>query len=442
MQEVFVYGEGDKKESFLKEVFGKEYEYLFRYVIGAAMLLEFDNGQVRSLMINEAFYQVVGRGPEFFNQYSDDLGMSVLPQDEEDMARAVEEAFANGESQCRMHRLDTNQTFRVRYRFVGNYDGKQIMFCQLDDITEQEQNERKIQALVSLPGSIIYDYDALNDCMVMDMSTKDGYSSLRSENFLKKLDSAFWLDPQHTQVFRKAFHDALNRANTGYADFKGRFGTKKICWYRAYYRSMADHNERVYRIVGRIDDLERNAWTGMPYERFRIYDSATQLLTHQALSEYIAKELGEKQSGTMLIIWLENLEEVKDSQGEERRVELLRKVTDAICRGTQKQDLFGSVGDGGFMVFKPGFYDGEEVKVQFEKICAIVKAVLKEEEVFNVVPRIGAAITTDSSISVEDLLVHSSTALQRARNQGKMFCLYVHEKQPEIAEGDTDADEK
>ncbi|MDO4522060.1 MAG: diguanylate cyclase [Eubacteriales bacterium] len=398
--------------------------FLFHNCIGAAMLLELEGESIRALMINEEFYKVVGRGKDFFEQYDVDLTESILPEDEQDMAEAIRNVLKYGKSKCLMHRQDTNQVFQVTYHHVGADGTKEILFAHVEDITERVDNDLKIQALMTLPGSIVFDYDPINDVMVIRMNRADAQNVIRTERFLKENSTGLWLDPVSEKRVREIYENAVGRACGGYFDFKGRFGTKKFLWHRAYYRSIAGRSGQAFRIVGRIDDIESSAWTGISYDKFKIYDTTTQLLTYQALKEYIAKKLGEEYSGTMLLLELDGMEAFGQELGEERRTEIMREIADRICRLFRHDDIFGSFGEEGFIVFMPQTFSRELACRRAKEIGRVVDEVIQKVEKANVQCLIGISIANQKEITVTDLLMHANTALRRAKESGSSYEMY------------------
>lgn len=404
--------------------------FLFHNCIGAALIIETDGEQIRALMINDVFYKVVGHKKDKYDWYGQDLYETVLPEDYPVVRKALKEAIRCGTSSCEVHNIETGQLFRVTYRLLVKGKKGYTFFTLVEDITDNFHNLMKIQALAELPGTIIYDYDPSTDCMTINVSGKRGYSTIVSESFLSQNAQSKWLAPESEKVYRDTFREALSRAVSGSMDFRGRFGSRLYHWYRAYYRSIADDMGRVFRIVGRVDDIEQSAWAGLPYERMDYYDPTTQLLTYHALKEFIAEKIGENRSGTMMLLILEGIDEVYRSLGEEMGGCLLREVADVMCIMFRRDDIFGRFGGEGFIIFLPEAYSEALARKTAQNIMKTVEERVRKAGFGDKVQcNIGIAIAENEDVAVSELMRRANTALWEGKSE-KTAKYVIHEAKP------------
>lgn len=404
--------------------------FLFHNCIGAALILETDEEHIRALMINDVFYNVVGHQKDKYDWYGLDLYETVLPEDYDVVRKTMKEAIRRGIAACELHNRETGQIFRVTYRLLVRGKRGYTFFTLVEDITENFRNLMKVQALTELPGTIIYDYDPSTDCMTINVSGKNGYSTILSESFLSQNAHGQWLAPESEKVYRETFRGALSRPMSGSMDFRGRFESRLYHWYRAYYRSMADDMGRVFRIVGRVDDIEQSAWAGLPYERMDYYDPTTQLLTYHALKEFIAEKIGENRSGTMMLLILEGIDEVYRSLGEERGGDLLREVADAMCGMFRRDDIFGRFGGEGFIIFLPEAHSEALARKTAQNIMSTVEECVREAGFRDKVQcNIGISIAENEEVTVSELMSRANTALWEGKSE-KTAKYVIHETKP------------
>ena len=270
-------------------------DYLFNNCVGAAMLIEYDGVDIKALMINDLFFKIVGKEKHQYEKDKNTLMSTVLPEDKSGMHQTILEALEQGIAAIRLSNEVTNQIFNVVYRHIAKGEYGDILFVMIEDITEKVNEFMSIQAMVELPGTIIFDYIPEADRLVIHVSGSKGLHTTITEGFLSNKTnskSASWFAPESEKHIRQTFETAMHRATEGYVAFRGRFSTAKYHWHRAYYRSLADENGKVFRIVGRVEDVEKAIWTGEQHEQIHIYDAATRLLTFQAIKEYITYKIG------------------------------------------------------------------------------------------------------------------------------------------------------
>ncbi|MDY5022709.1 MAG: GGDEF domain-containing response regulator [Blautia sp.] len=409
---------------------GQRNHFLFHNCIGAALIMETDGEQIRALMINDVFYKVVGHKKDKYDWYGQNLYETVLPEDYPVVRKALKEAIRCGTSSCEVHNIESGQIFRVTYHLLAKGKSGYTFFTLVEDITDNFRNLMKIQALAELPGTIIYDYDPSTDSMTINVSGKSGYSTIVSESFFSQNAQSKWLAPESEKIYRETFREALSRAMSGSMDFRGRFGSRLYHWYRAYYRSMADDMGRVFRIVGRVDDIEQSAWAGLPYERMDYYDPATQLLTYHALKEFIAEKIGENRSGTMMLLILEGIDEVYRSLGEEMGGCLLREVADVMCVMFRRDDIFGRFGGEGFIIFLPEAHNERLARETAQNIISTVEERVQKAGFGDKVQcNIGIAIAEHEDVTVSELMRRANAALWEGKSE-KTAKYVIHEAKP------------
>lgn len=151
-----------------------------------------------------------------------------------------------------------------RGRLTVDVNGKRWFYAAIMDYDylkekyrEKEWKQEKYGTLAEIPGMIVYDYEPSNDRLTIEVTTEEGITeTAATEKFLEGIDAHEWLSPEGMEEQKKSLKAAMAAPISGTTKFKARLaGDDDYRWYRAYFKSLANENGRVYRIVGRVERM-------------------------------------------------------------------------------------------------------------------------------------------------------------------------------------------
>ncbi|MCF0133576.1 MAG: response regulator [Blautia sp.] len=392
--------------------------FVFDECIGAALFMVYNGKSLYPVIINDAFYKVFDYPRRDKKLLSINLLEAMPDEYLPSYMKAVNAAIDKGVGVCQISNSDTGKLFRITLRHVSHNGGEDLLFCLADDITESLNAFLKVQAISSIPGTLIYDYDVLTDRLIANLSNENEMQTIIENGFINSGEVPEWLSPHSVRLFNAEISKATKLASSGSFDFRAKIHDTKFRWYKAYYRSIANSEGDVFRVVGRVEEVNDYLAPVTPEENTSLYDSTTRLLTYHALKEFISKQLDDYKSGTMFMLGIEDLDDLSSEVGNEMTEKLLQAVTKAICELFRETDIIGRFGREGFIIFLPEAYSESFALKKANEILALLdhRKHLYENTDKNSDVNIGIAIEDNKDVEVGELLRFANNARWKAKN--------------------------
>ena len=117
--------------------------------------------------------------------------------------------------------------------------------------------------LACTAGSYVFDYNIPSNeltCTCRNQQDQLTDTVIRA-GMDELLHSGRWIDPASAALCEAQFKRARIRSCEGEFEFKSSDhaeGLQKACWYSVHYSSAADHSGHVFRIVGRVENIQRH----------------------------------------------------------------------------------------------------------------------------------------------------------------------------------------
>ena len=146
---------------------------------------------------------------------------------------------------------------------TSTIDGALVLYAIIYDVTEEVtlrqkeiwQNER-YRVLSEVSNALIFDYEPQKDALNYRLSAQD-----RTENdtTISKahLINSPWIHPDDRDAVKAALAASAKKPGNATCDFRCQVMKTGFRWYRASYISLADDCGKVFRVVGRVDDIQR-----------------------------------------------------------------------------------------------------------------------------------------------------------------------------------------
>lgn len=407
--------------------------FIFNDCIGGAILFEFSEENVNPILINDAFFDVIGMTREQCSNSRDHLTALFNEENAQIAINTLREAGEKKAAFCELYVEESKRWISCSCRCISSGTRGQVIFVLVEDVTghhimeqelkhlEKEQwwRQTMYQKLAELPGMITYDYDPFTDRWTIHVSMKQGgIKEIVVEHFFEKIHEQSWLHPESAVVFGEAHKKALEKTTSGIVEFKGRFFGTEYRWMRSYYTSVADENGNVYRIVGRADDIEEDVQITESWKDKAQRDSMTNLLNHEASKQHIERALKKYGRGSLLLLDVDDFKQINDVLGHLYGDTVLLNVSDAIRSLFRKGDILGRYGGDEFIMFMPGFQDEPTVKKRAQDILDKIRDIYVPE-LETVRCSIGIAMTDSDKITVSELFDRADNALYQVKQSGK-----------------------
>lgn len=423
--------------------------FIFNECIGGAVLMEFNGhtSNANAILINDAFFDATGITTEEWENYRIRMLDAFHQESKEIVLQAIRESVEKGYAISEIQMKRNHRWIKCHYRCLSSGKRGQIIFVQVEDVTslhemseevrrlEQEQKWKQTmyQKLAEIPGMITYDYNPKTDQMTMHICKKDGkMKSIQSNKFFDCLPEQDWIHPDSVEIIGKTYKEALKTSQSGIVEFKGRFFGENYRWMRSYYTSVADENGRVYRLVGRADDIEEDVQSKNNWMNKAQRDTMTNLFNHDTSIQQVASSLEAFGGGILMILDIDDFKRVNDVLGHLQGDMVLVGVADAIRRIFRKGDILGRFGGDEFIIFMPGVKEEALAGKKARSILKEVSRINLPEMETTVKCSVGISVAHSGRVAVKSLFEQADVALYEVKQKGKgSYAIYNKKMQGE-----------
>ena len=313
-------------------------------------------------------------------------------------------------------------------------DGGAVYYAALVDTTRTVEIEKKLswqaeryRLMSESPSAITFDYDVENDVMTYSVFIPGKGREERSiANYLEYLPESRTISEDTKKIYGGALVASSYAPSEGSDEYKADYyGTGDYRWYRASYVSVADGDNGVYRVVGRVDDIQdekdREHRLRVKAER----DAVSGLLNRGTTEELVAAALAEsdKTQSMMIVLDIDNFKSVNDVYGHPTGDAILKYVADAACGFCRPNDIVGRIGGDEFVIFLRGVRDVEAVFRRTQKFLNGVRDGSASYAAGCCVSvSAGMAAAEEGDRTFGDIFARADKALYEAKASGKNRC--------------------
>lgn len=149
-------------------------------------------------------------------------------------------------------------------------------------------------------------------------------------------------------------------------------------------------------------------------------DTLTGLRNRTGISEEINNHLEQYQSGTFLIMDLDNFKFVNDTYGHKEGDTTLKKVADTLNKYCSEEEIIARIGGDEFIVFIPKKKTKKEIAQRAQKLVKeIEKNLVNPGRLNKVTTSVGIAMAPHDGLDFDTLYGHSDIALYESKHKGK-----------------------
>lgn len=384
---------------------------------------------------------------EFIESVKDSAYVSsVLEIQEEDLIRLFHEK-QNGDTGELVRRFEKHSGeiiwIRVVYNFFAKGNVMPLCYVTIYDVTESIKHERKqrwqderYRILAERTNAITFDYDLEQDVLTYSSNLESSdYQDREFKNYMKENSmNAVYIHQDSQAVFLEAYRKACISPVKGSMDILIKRGEADYRWGRMYYASVADESGRVYRIVGRVDDIQEEKEKEEELRLKAEYDLGTGLYNKAATEALINRALSDAEnraSYALFILDIDDFKRINDRMGHLFGDSFLKLVGDEMRRLFRGSDITGRIGGDEFVVLLHNFISYAVLKRKAEQLLDAFRQI-KVPEVGNIRCSIGIAAADETTAAYGELLRRADKALYEAKHQGKnCFVIYDQKKSGE-----------
>lgn len=397
--------------------------------------------KIRSLYLNEKYYEMVGFTKEQYQQYADSVTSSLYGE-------SAEMIFEKG-----IHSAKTGETFYAECK-GKRYDGSDIWvlikaslidFIESDypiflavvqDLTKRKAaeyeyavNAERYRILEATSNAVTFEYDVPGDVMTFSYSNGTAEASERSiTNYTEVSKRTKIVYPEDALKFYKALKAACKEpVSCQILDYRSTIiDQNSYRWVRTCYSSVADASGHIVKVLGRTQDIDDEKREHQRMAQLVELDSTTGLLNKLATTNHIQKLIDEKTGAKSFFIMLDidDFKAFNDTYGHSFGDEVLRAVGKTLS-GKFRNTVIGRFGGDEFIVFARAV-DESVVVDKFEDFLKIVRSTEIGGKRYEIKCSIGIAWSDRSDIDYSRYFDEADEQLYKAKKAGK--CRICHKK--------------
>lgn len=308
-------------------------------------------------------------------------------------------------------------------------DGTLLCYAVITDVTDEieRSQERAWQAekyrlLSESTDAITFDYSPVDDSMRVSMALPGkGLVEEVHERYMETFATSRLIPDEGKSDFMRALRSACEAATNGVYDFESDYYREETRWYRARYTSLADENGKVYRIVGRLDDIDDIMAKQKELSVSAQFDGVSGTYNKNYAVSAIADTLKAKDPSRLdavIFLDIDNFKLLNDTYGHLKADEALRRVGEILKTLFRSGDIVARFGGDEFIVYMRSIaaIDNAEEKAQ-----AILEAIgsIDVNGERPVRCSIGIAGIVGKGVDYDAALGSADKALYKAKKQGK-----------------------
>ena len=320
---------------------------------------------------------------------------------------------------------------------VTEEDGRMMVYAAIDDITErvefdrrQEVQDQIYQLLLEESRTIVFDYNTETDVFTYypwsEENDKHSHAPVIIADFKKNLDDFELIDEEYRGTVRDIMDTLSNTAGTDDLSFKIKVSGDKSMWYRCLFKSISDDSGKVFRIIGKLEDVDDEINQINLVREKAMYDALCVDIYNKATTEELIRAALEHNTrGSLIMLDVDDFKSINDRLGHLFGDEFLKTFATklkSVFRGT---DIVGRYGGDEFIVF----LNHADPILARKKAEAVMQQIstIEVPEIGKVNSSIGITISDPGNNDYVHLIKQADSALYQAKNNGKN-CVVLFER--------------
>ena len=316
----------------------------------------------------------------------------------------------------------------TNYRVLEE-NGSLFIYASMEDCSDRIEASRKqtaqdqlYQILLDETGTVIFDYNTIDDLFTYFEPAKlegkgTGERFAAIKGIVENCDRLSFIAQEDRSKFTSVLSELSQSADTREillnVSVEGYFRR-----YQAFFKSICDDSGKVFRIVGKIEDIDDEMERLEKIKAKAMYDALCVDVYNKATTEALIKEeLEGSTEGALLMLDVDDFKSINDRLGHMFGDEFLKRLASILKNTFRDTDIVGRYGGDEFFVFikHAGTALAEKKGSQvLEKIAA-----MEVPEIGSVKASVGIATANPHNRRYSQLMKQADTALYAAKNKGK-----------------------
>ena len=304
-----------------------------------------------------------------------------------------------------------------------------VCYSTLIDITENVEKEQRAEwqaeryRLLSEASNVItFDYDPVTDALEYSISKPDkGVINCHVDGMVANLPQDKKMADESKEGYCKALKAACETPEEGTYDYQADLFGTGFRWYRVHYISVADENGLVFRIVGRVDDIEQMVLEQNEMRRRAQTDGLTGLINKQAgqeMIEYTLRQRQPRRTDAMILLDIDNFKAINDTYGHIEGDRVLQVVGRTISGIFRSNDIVVRFGGDEFIIYLRSIGDQELVAFKADNIARELETIVAGGDK-TLSCSMGIVLINDENVGFEEVFNRADYALYVSKRGGR-----------------------
>lgn len=290
------------------------------------------------------------------------------------------------------------------------------------DVTIEEdmrcRNERYKIYEITTPA-VLFEYNPSEDKMIFSSGSGNGITQTVLSDYMDKFKTSPLVHPEDRDRFIAALLSACDAPVTATLEYRSMVIGGSYTWCRTYYSSLADDSGKVTAVFGRIQDIGTEIAQKRELLRKAELDPLTGLYNRASFESHVRSAMDKVREREKLFFAVADIDDFKlfnDRYGHSTGDRVLTTIS-SLMEKYFSGEITGRFGGDEFMMFTAA----TDLNSVHEKLLKLADEAYIEVDGENIRVNlsIGAFITSDKSVSYEQLFESADRVMYKAKNSGK-----------------------
>lgn len=290
------------------------------------------------------------------------------------------------------------------------------------DVTIEEdmrcRNERYKIYEITTPA-VLFEYNPSEDKMIFSSGSGNGITQTVLSDYMDKFKTSPLVHPEDRDRFIAALLSACDAPVTATLEYRSMVIGGSYTWCRTYYSSLADDSGKVTAVFGRIQDIGTEIAQKRELLRKAELDPLTGLYNRASFESHVRSAMDKVREREKLFFAVADIDDFKlfnDRYGHSTGDRVLTTIS-SLMEKYFSGEITGRFGGDEFMMFTAA----TDLNSVHEKLLKLADEAYIEVDGENIRVNlsIGAFITSDKSVSYEQLFESADHVMYKAKNNGK-----------------------
>ncbi len=383
------------------------------------------------LRIDEQFTNMLGYTMEDIKEHQYSLYDLIPEEDLEDYAAMVRKQTAQTNMAYIWHRMKCKDGSCVFVFCFGEIlkdqeSGEDIVACLITDTTSLKNLQKEVleknellKLCVEEKSEKIFDYDVEKDVFSSFEMLGGQLCETRSvKGFRHQQKGRSMIHPEDRERMVEEFKKAQQKKHEKFhVEFRELNEEGGYTWQRCYGVGLEDGDGKVYRIVGKTQDISEKKLREQELKQRAEMDTLTGIYNHSAMMKHVCADVALDLEGNcaFLILDLDDFKMVNDAWGHEGGDALLSDTGKMLRAYIQGNGMAGRIGGDVFVLF----FRHVSGKSDMERHMSLLRDKIRSlsDKMF-ISASIGAAVSPRVSVDVDRLYKEADQALYAAKRYG------------------------